>query len=216
MLFKRLLKPIVMVSVLVFLIALAAPVMAAPASHTHSPVQRFSDGTVVEGSEATLTRTDNGVALTINTSELEPGAAFTVWWIVFNNPEYCSGGSCGEDDLFDEYGMLIVNDDGTFGTPGVDASVLFATGHVLGNNGNGNFGASLKEGQVKGALFGPGMRDAREAEVHNIVRSHGQPIPGIVDEMISTVGGGCNEATGGGPGAVGNDCEDIQFAVFLP
>ena len=188
--------------------AMAVPAMAAPPSHDSTDVRWFSDASVVDGSSATLMRNDQNVRLTLNTSELEAGGAYTIWWIIFNNPEYCSD-SCGEDDL------PPFNPDGY--NPAIEPSAAFATGHVIGNNGKGNFGASLQEGLPKGqTLFGEGLIDSRKAEIHIVVRAHGQPIPGIVNEMIGTYGGGCSEDTGGGPGAVGNDCADPQFAVFLP
>jgi hypothetical protein len=160
--------------------------------------------------------------MSLRTSELDPGAAYTVWWVVFNNPGDCVAGmpfsSCGEGDIFetDEDGNLILEDgnpilqvnenDGTFGTPGVNVSALFATGHVVGKNGVGNFGAGLREGTTSGALFGPGLVDAQGAEIHLIVRSHGELIPGMVKKQISTEPGGCEV----------NDCVDQQFAVFVP
>ena len=145
----------------------------------------------VPGSSSTLVRTKNGITMTIHTSELEEGAAYTVWWVVFNNPEFCVAGCNGPD----------------LGIPEVAGSVLWATGHVIGNNGVGNFAANLGEGKPKGQiLVGPGLLDAEGAEVHFIVRSHGQPIPGLVNEQISTVGGGCGT----------NVCEDVQFGIHMP
>jgi len=142
----------------------------------------------VQGASSTLVRTNDEITMTIHTSELEEGAAYTVWWVIFNNPGSCESG-CGLDDLF---------------RAGVDASVLWATGHVIGNNGVGNFAANLGEGKPKGqVLFGPGLQDAEGAEAHFIVRSHGQPIPGLVAQQIHTFGGGCSI----------NACADVQFGI---
>lgn len=164
---------------------------AAAATHSTTELYRFSDGSMVGGSRAALVRTDAGVTVTIKTSDLEPGAAYTVWWVVFNRPEFCQDGGCGEADLG--------NDD-------VEPSVVYATGHVLGRNGVGDFGAHLSMGDTTGALFGPGLLYPRTAEIHNVVRGHGQPIPGMVDEQIHTIDGGC---------AI-NTCVDKQFARHLP
>ena len=181
-----------LVSLLLLIVTVSA--LAAPAS---SAVYRFSDASDVPGASASLVRADGNVAMTLRTSELDQKAAYTVWWVVFNNPGDCSS-TCGEDDIFDENGELMVNvDDGTFGTPGVNVSVVFATGHVVGKNGVGNFGAGLREGKTSGALFGPGLVDAQGAEIHLIVRTHGEPIRGMV---------GCGV----------NDCVDQQFTVFVP
>ena len=189
-----------LVSLLLLIVTVSA--LAAPAS---SAVYRFSDASEVPGASASLVRADGNVAMTLRTSELDQNAAYTIWWVVFNNPVDCSSTSCGEDDIFDENG-LIVNDDGTFGTLGVNVSAVFATGHVVGKNGVGNFGAGLREGKTSGALFGPGLVDAQGAEIHLIVRSHGEPIPGMVKEQISTEPGGCDV----------NVCVDQQFAIFVP
>lgn len=187
--------------VILLLLAVTVSALAAPASST---VYRFSDASEVPGASASLVRADGNVSMTLRTSELDQNAAYTVWWVIFNNPIDCSS-TCGEDDIFDEKG-LIVNDDGTFGTPGVNVSAVFAAGHVVGKNGVGNFGAGLREGKTSGALFGPGLVDAQGAEIHLIVRSHGELIPGMVNKQISTEPGGCSI----------NDCVDQQFAVFTP
>ncbi|MCK4977374.1 MAG: hypothetical protein KAS36_10635 [Anaerolineales bacterium] len=189
-----------LVSLLLLIVTVSA--LAAPAS---SAVYRFSDASEVPGASASLVRADGNVAMTLRTSELDQNAAYTIWWVVFNNPGDCSS-PCGEDDIFDGNGDLMNVDDGTFGTPGVNVSVVFATGHVVGKNGVGNFGAGLREGKTSGALFGPGLVDAQGAEIHLIVRTHGELIPGMVNEQISTFGGGCGV----------NDCVDPQFAVFVP
>jgi hypothetical protein len=99
--------------------------------------------------------------MTIHTSCLDPGAAYTVWWII--NP--------GEGERF-----------------------LNATGHVIGHDGVCNFAAHLAE------------VDAREAQIVLVVRSHGQPIPGMVKEQITMFDGGCSI----------NVCVNEQFAIFEP
>jgi hypothetical protein len=143
-----------------------------------------------------LVRTPDGVSMNLQTTGLEPGAAYTVWWVVFNNPGSCRDG-CGEDDL---------------GNSNVQATVLWATGHVIGDNGVGNFAAYLAEGDTSDV--GPfglpgddmGLIDSTQAEIHLVVRTHGPPIPGRVKEQISTFEGGCDV----------NACEDQQFAVHQP
>ena len=64
---------------------------------TLSPMLDFNEGfPVIEDTESRLTREGDGLTLTANTHGLTPGA-YTVWWAVFNNPEYCVGGCNGED-----------------------------------------------------------------------------------------------------------------------
>ncbi len=156
-----------------------------------SAVYSFADNS--ELGSSTLIRNKNGVSLTLNTSGLEPGSAVTVWWIVFNNPNACVDGCDGTD----------------LGDPNVAGDVIYAAGHVVGNNGTANFAAHLNEGDSGGSLFpqpSPGLIDAETAEIHLVVRSHGPFIPGMIVDQIHTVNGGCPP----------NVCEDVQFAIHLP
>jgi hypothetical protein len=125
----------------------------------------FLWGSTVKVGSSTLVRNQNGVTVTVNTSELDPGSAVTIWLVVFNN-----GTSGGPDD------------------------VIYGAGHVVGGNGTANFAAHLNEGDTGGSLFpqpSPGLIDAETAEIHIVVRSHGPAIPGMIPEQIHTVGGGC-------------------------
>jgi hypothetical protein len=176
---------------------LAGPAQADPATRGVSPVEVFGTPNLVPGAWSALVRTDAGVAMTLHTSELAPGSATTVWWVVFNNPEACTHGAfglrCGAGDLSE---------------PAVQASILWATGNVIGGAGIGDFGAYLGEGDTTGALFGPGLIDARTADIHLVVRTHGDAIPGLLPEQISTFNGGCN------PGEPNEgDCMNIQASA---
>ena len=155
-------------------------------------VIRFDNNSVVGSSK--LVRNQNGVTVTVNTSDLEPGSAQTVWWIVFNNPEECVDGCNGAD----------------LSNPDVNGDVIYAAGNVVGGNGTSNFAAHLNEGDNDGSIFegafgfpGSGLIDAETAEIHLVVRSHGQAIPGMIDEQIHTFNGGCPP----------NDCDDVQFSI---
>jgi hypothetical protein len=175
-------------------------VAAAPAGQQSSGVYSLANSSPVAGAWSTLLRTDSGIRMTLHTAQLDPGGAYTVWWIIFNNPAACQHGveelglRCSEGDLL-PFG----------GDPAVTSSVLLATGHVIGNNGIGNFAAHLRVGQfTNDVLWGNGLLDPYGAEIHLIVRSHGDPIPGLVTEQISTVNGGCDI----------NDCASQQFAAY--
>jgi hypothetical protein len=170
-------------------------VFAAPAAKDTVDVIYFDDGTSVDSGVAVsnLVRTNNGVSMTIDTSDLDPGA-YTNWFVIFNNPDYCAAFPCGEGDLDPGDGN------------GVGSSVLFATGNVVDSSGLGGFAAHLSEGDTSGALFGPGLLDARAAEVHLIVRYHGPVIPALMPAQIDSVEGGCFVF----------DCVDVQAAVHLP
>jgi hypothetical protein len=155
-------------------------------------------GTPVSGTTATLNRMNGGAEFNIDTVDLNEGA-YTVWWVIFNNPEFCLDG-CGEDD---------------FGNLDVDASAFYADGGVIDSSGIGNFSGQILNGQLPGpeqVLFGNGLTDAFGAEIWNIVRYHG-PVnsdPEIADLQTTTFNGGCTETPGDGL----FECFDQQVAVF--
>ena len=68
---------------LLVVIPLSQAGAASQATRTASPVTLISDPSVVVGSSA-LTRTANGIAFTLETTGLQPGHAYTVWWMVTN------------------------------------------------------------------------------------------------------------------------------------
>jgi hypothetical protein len=128
---------------------------AAEASQTTSPVTLMSDPSVVVGS-STLTRNDNGISFSLQTTGLEPGHAVTIWWMVVN-PD---GG------LSVLYAAGHVIDDSGAAAFGGHLKVGDSDGHVMGGD------ASLE--------------DALGATVYLVVRDHGPAQPGIVDEQIHT------------------------------
>ena len=158
---------------------------------TSGAVRRFADGSTVEGGLSTLVRSADGVTGTFLTT-LEPNEAATIWWVVFNRPENCTGGVCDEDDVLPPPGN-------------VDAgvSVLYATGRVADAYGKADYGARLMVGDMTNVLFGPGLQDVKNAEIHMVARSHGPAVPDMVQEQISTFNEGCPPS----------GCVDIQFAV---
>jgi hypothetical protein len=146
---------------------LAGTAQAAPAQHdARAPVVWFTaSAPPVGGAWSSLVTNASGASMTLHTNSLDAGHAVTIWWIIFNNVGACRSGienggglRCGESDLF---------------RTGVDASVLYATGHVVGNNGVGNFSAHLNTGDASGALFGPGLVNPLGADIHLIVHDHG-------------------------------------------
>lgn len=52
----------------------------------------------VADSQSTVERGDGTARATIR-SQVEPGHAYTLWWVIFNQPEACDG-PCGDDDVF--------------------------------------------------------------------------------------------------------------------
>jgi hypothetical protein len=178
---------------------------------------RFEDLSVVENSKAELTRMDNGVYMNVKTNDLVPGHVVTMWYVVFNKPELCSGGECGEDDVFNlnADGSFIFNDDGSpplnmDAWKDIQLSLLRADGLVVGSDGKAEFRGHLPVGDTTEAVGGPGLLDPMKAEVHAVLRDHMAPKAEIYDAMLNSMNGGCSEVFPGDP------CVDPQFAVFKP
>jgi len=175
-------------------LSLAAPGTALGQAVVRSvPVHVFNTTTVITGASATLVRSENGVTGVVETTELKPGGAYTLWFAVFNHPEKCSPPSCGVDDAVPFPGI-----------PAVAVSLVYASGHVVGQNGKSTFAGHLKVGDTTGAFFGPGLLDPFKADIHLVIRNHGQPVPGALDEQISSFNGGCPP----------NTCTNEQAGVF--
>lgn len=164
-------------------------------STTTGAMHPFPEGEDIPGSSSTLVRTANGITGTAHTSGLQPGAAYTFWWIIFNHPENCSDGVCGVDDVVPFPGNADAG-----------VSLVYGGGHIIGGNGKSNFAAHLSVGDTSAADFGPGLLDPWKAEVHIVLRSHGQPIPGMIDIQIGSFGGGCDV----------NTCSNDQSVAHAP
>ena len=166
-------------------------------NRSETSVFNFADATEIAGTYSQLVRSDDTIAMELITSGLEPKAPYTTWWVVFNNPEACSD-ACDEDDIFGEDGKMSLNE-------AASISILFADGAITDAEGNGNFSALITENRPFGqVLAGPGLTDAQNAEVHLVVRAHGELVPSLVYEQLS-YGKHCA------------DCfkEDVQFAIHL-
>lgn len=201
------------IAVLVAPLLMATPAYAGSADNSASPVYSFGDGSVVERATSQLVRTDGGVTATLRTGGLAPGDAVTLWWVIFNNPNACSGVApghpfrCGEPDLF---------------TPDTQASVEFAGGHVVGGDSAYAVAARHRVGDTSNCPFeavgGPGFLCAgliapRTADVHLVVHSHGQALPEFMPDQIRTFEAACTPESTFGLGDGPNTCVDLQFTV---
>ena len=174
-----------------------------------------SSGSLIGGAESTLMRMPHGVYMTFKTSGLTPNDAVTMWWIIFNRPENCSNGECGQDDAFqmDENGQLVLDEAGNLipnveGRAAVVWSSLRADGKVVEEGGSAEFLGHLPIGDATEAVVGPGLLDPMKAEFHLIARTHGPAIPGGTHNQLNTAWGGCE------PGQF--PCVEIQIAVHFP
>jgi len=152
-------------------------------------------GTLLQ-SGATLVRSRHGLDARIAASHLDKNAAYTMWWVVFNNPAAC-GGPCSP---------------AKFGLPAVRASVFYAAGFVTGDDGVANITAHTDTGTLPagvevttdGTVAGVDKGNGFGAEVWLVVRSHGAIIAGMVDKQIGSFNGACPP----------NVCGNQQVAMF--
>ena len=187
-------------AVVIILITLFDYVLAQSPNVVHSSesaVFRFVDGSEIADSYSQLIRTNSGIAIELTTVELESKAPYTSWWVIFNTPEGCSE-ACGEDDIFDPDGNMSLNSE-------ANISILFADGVMSDTEGNANFNAVLHEGRTLGqVLVGSGLTSAKKAEVHLVVRFHGDFDTTLAYEQLSTFQADCV------------DCVDVQFTIHQP
>jgi hypothetical protein len=170
---------------------------------TVSDMSTFPNGPAVVGASI-MTRDKTGVEASVSTTGLSPAGAYSWWWVVFNNPQYCVDG-CGLDDL----------PPGTVppaaGDPRVRASLLWGGGFVSDSSGSGFAIARLERGQPPGEVrFGPGLWNVEQAELHIVLRTHGPATAGEVAAQIGAFDGGCTPdeiALGQCPNA------NVQFAA---
>ncbi|MCI0540674.1 MAG: hypothetical protein L0Z50_36195 [Verrucomicrobiales bacterium] len=113
-----------------------------------------------KGSSAQLKRTEDALRINVQTSGL-PAGAYTVWWVIWDNPAGCVDG-CGLDDLL---------------SPEPHVSILWSTGGIVGHDGTGHFQDTLRVGDLAGRelVLGDGSFHPLSAEVHLVIKYHGPP-----------------------------------------
>jgi hypothetical protein len=176
------------------LLALAGAALAQPVQQAE--LFDYSDGGAIAGSFAELLRTDGAVGVEMHTFGLEANHPYTAWWVIFNSPTGCNG-ACNADDIFDADGKM---------DPNVNAgvSILFADGTIADADGNASFSALLAVGRPFGqSLTGAGLVNPRNAEIHMVVRHHGEL-------KLANAYGQLNQASSC------PDCfkADVQFTIF--
>jgi hypothetical protein len=171
--------------------------------------QTGQSGAVGSAATATLVRRDDGLSIRFSTEHLRPGHAYTLWFVVLNNPDACAATPCSAQDI-------LLN-------PDTSAQVTYATGHVSGGSGRATLAASFRVGALDGWLPGAELSNPRTAEVQLVLNDHGPVLKGYMPEMIKTYRSGCTDASlpaifppsaraDGTPGP--NACQLYQMAVF--
>jgi len=197
----------------VLLAMISTATVSAAAEHETVAVNwhaQSGSGPVGDGATATLIRRADGVSFRIQTNNLRPGHAYTVWFVVINNPSACTASPCSGPDI-------VLN-------AATNSQVTYATGHVVGESGQGTFAGSFRAGELPDGWFaGRGLGDPLTADIHLVLNDHGPAIQGLVSEMIHTYRAGCTDASlpgifpasakaDGTPGP--NTCRLYQTAVF--
>lgn len=165
---------------------------------------------LVAGATATLVRQPNGVSFRLQTSNLNPGHAYTVWFVVINNPDACSATPCSGPDI-------LLNS-------ATQSQVTYGAGNIAGGNGTGAFGGAFRAGPVDGWLPNGFLGDPMTVDIHLVLNDHGPALAAYMPGMIHTYRGGCSDAspfptifpaTALADGEVGpNTCRLYQAAVF--
>jgi hypothetical protein len=195
---------------------MALPQVALAGTKEKQPVVDMTTEQPIAGAFAQLDRSADGVASKIRT-RVAAGHAFTVWYVIFNEPAECSDGECGEDDIFIEEGVLNVDQ-----IEAARISVVWgSSGGVANPAGRISLDGGLAVGEVPGgagqvligkasdgALVPVGVVTGLEdpsAEIHLVVQDHGaaQSDPELLAQQTSSFQGACNP-----------DCVDVQFTVF--
>jgi hypothetical protein len=129
------------------------------------------------------------ITATVSTGALEPDWAYSIWWAVFNYPQFCvTPGECGVGDLE-------VNG----GDPRVKASVFWGGGMLADGTGSANTVIRLVPGKTNRELFAMsknwGLQNLRGAELHVVLRSHGLAgIAGPVSKQVGTANEACPDS----------------------
>jgi hypothetical protein len=198
--------------------AWSLPAASAQSQRASQPVFWIWDPSLVTG-HSTLLRTDTGISAVLHTSELQPGHAMTLWFIVFNNPDACATSPCSAADLFN---------------PVVQGDFLLAAGNIVGGNGQAVYGGHLQVGDIRGSgmieighpELAVGLLNPFGAEIQLAVHSHGPALSGQeLAAQISSYTGGCQTFLGNqygiaqGPQDVPmapHQCSTIQASVYQP
>jgi hypothetical protein len=179
------------------------------AVHTH-PLQ--GDVREIEGAEAELFATEDGITMSFRTNGLEEGHVYTAWVVMINTPEACAATPCEASDILGN-------------TDAVQSEITYGDGIIVGEDGIGNFAAHVEAGDVPGGWHGIPFTNPLGSSVHIVINDHGSLIPGQVANMLNSYRGGCSDEslpppfpdTAKADGEAGpNTCRLVQVAIFEP
>ena len=139
----------------------------------------FNTSTVVDGATILVRdKRDKVITATITSRALESDTTYSIWWAVFNYPQFCiEPFSCSLVDL------------GKDADPRVKPSVFWGGGFIADMYGLGNTAIRLTPGRTSRELFAGknyGLQNFRGAEIHIVLRSHG--LTGAAGSVAQQVG----------------------------
>lgn len=191
-------KRVAVVTALV-MVGLALP-GALFAQGAKSDVQPFQEGAAITGTSG-ISRGSEAVSIWARTEGLAPGHVVTMWFVIFNDPSGCATSPCTGADL---------------GNEAAEGSVIYADGAIVGGNGIAHHAGRRNYGYNGIVLFGDGLTTAN-AEIHIVLRTHGEQLTGAVASQMTTLNGGCAPSAGFDDSINGiagpNVCDDIAFAI---
>jgi hypothetical protein len=143
-------------------------------------------GAEVPAAYSTLQRGYYSVTISLHTSGLTPGHAYSVWWVIFQNPGLCVNG-CGDDDI---------NNAAWTGVNPVGIGVHYGGAFTAAESGSAAIGSRLLEDTVdQCAKTGPyaslcvPMKDASTAEALVCLMDNGP----AGTAQVSSFDSGCSD-----------------------
>ena len=119
--------------------------------------------------DVTIERNSAGATAWVNSTGLTAGKAYTLWWVIWNDPTLCAVG-CDAPDL---------------GIPG-NSVFLAASGVASAEDELSLHAHTPADGSIDGAAVIPGgLTDTANATIHLVVRDHGAALAG--DALIAQI-----------------------------
>lgn len=172
---------------------------ASPVIVTVAPIGPFPGSASGFSGEATLTRSTAGLWVDQDIDGLTPGYAYTVWWVIFDNPQGCAASTCAASDLAIREAQGSLVNGGGFVAEGTSQSY---SSHLARHD--------VEDAQVQ--VGDPsGVDNTYRAQVHLVLPSHGVAEASAADRAVQTsmFNGFCNLPPDP-PGV----CQNVSAAVF--
>lgn len=149
-------------------------------------------GTELAGSSGTLIRTPEGLEADITVTELTAGNVYTMWWVIYQNPELCIQGEgnpeapslCGApldlpvmgsdpDHVTEVQGAFVYAIPAPDGGEAADETGTVTLTRTYAANTDPENGIYYPAGSAPPVGYWDGLVDPMTAEVHIAVRDHG-------------------------------------------